>query len=181
VAAFLLACSQVFDPDIWWHLRGGQWILQNHRAPDLDPFIFGSADRVWIDLSWLFQVLMAFLYDHGGIPALVLACAAVGTAAVAIAASVRSRRWFIPLALIFWIPAFVLMSSRFRPRPEVFTLLYLAAFLAVFYRAPGRPALLWTLPVLQVLWVNTHSLFILGPVVMAFYVIDKAIESILLR
>jgi hypothetical protein len=53
--AFLLGCFEMLDTDVWWHLRGGEWILQHGMVPDLDPFSFGSADQRWIDLHWLSQ------------------------------------------------------------------------------------------------------------------------------
>lgn len=64
--AFLLGCYELFDPDIWWHLRSGQWILEHGRVPRLDIFSFASADRVWVDLHWGFQVLLAIAYSVGG-------------------------------------------------------------------------------------------------------------------
>ena len=48
--------------DAWWHLRSGQWILENRRLPTLDPFTFASADREWIDLHWGFQIPLALAY-----------------------------------------------------------------------------------------------------------------------
>ena len=44
-AAFLLGCQELFDSDVWWHVRAGQWIWENGRVPALDPFTFASADR----------------------------------------------------------------------------------------------------------------------------------------
>jgi hypothetical protein len=26
------------DPDLWWHLRTGEWIVENHAIPQTDPF-----------------------------------------------------------------------------------------------------------------------------------------------
>ena len=42
-AAAVLGCQELFDGDVWWHLRAGQWILANGRLPSLDPFTFASA------------------------------------------------------------------------------------------------------------------------------------------
>ena len=62
---------------------------------------------------------------------------------------------------------------RFDPRPEIFSLVFLAGFLAVLWRAERRPALAWALPPIQALWVNSHGLFILGPIVLSFYLADR--------
>jgi hypothetical protein len=40
VLAFLLGCYELFDTDVWWQLRSGQWILENRRVPRLDIFTF---------------------------------------------------------------------------------------------------------------------------------------------
>ena len=62
VLAFLLGCYELFDPDIWWHLKSGQWILAHGRVPFLDIFTFSSSNRVWIDLHWGFQVALALAF-----------------------------------------------------------------------------------------------------------------------
>src|SRR5947209_7821000 len=72
VLAFLLGCFEMFDQDIWWHLRTGRWILEQGRIPRLDLFTFSSAGRAWIDLHWGFQVAMALAYALGGVPAVIL-------------------------------------------------------------------------------------------------------------
>ena len=37
-----LAAPSVADPDIWWHLRTGEWILEHRNLPDSDPFSEGN-------------------------------------------------------------------------------------------------------------------------------------------
>jgi tetratricopeptide (TPR) repeat protein len=175
-AGFLLACTELSDADVWWHLKGGQWILEHGRVPGLDPFSFGSADQVWVDIHWLFDVAGAFLFGRGGLAAVILLGAAAATAALAIAISARGRSWPAPLVVLLWVPCLVLMASRFIPRPEVFTMLYLAAYLAVLWHAGERPRLLYLLPLVQLLWVNTHGLFALGPMVLCFYALGQGAE-----
>src|SRR2546421_11525267 len=89
--AFLLNCFELQDSDIWWHLRGGQWILENGRVPDLDPFTFGSADKVWIDVHWSYEVVLALAHRCGGGGAPVPLGAAPGAAAVPGAAAAPRR------------------------------------------------------------------------------------------
>ena len=42
------------------------------RVPALDPFTFTSGDRPWIDLHWLFQLILAGSYALGGVPGIIL-------------------------------------------------------------------------------------------------------------
>ena len=169
--AFLLGCYELFDPDIWWHVRAGQWIIEHRRVPRLDIFTFASSDRPWIDLHWGFQVVLAWAYARGGVAGMIVLASAAACAAFMIALMARERGWPCWAAALCWLPALALMATRFDPRPEIFSLAYLACFLAVLVRLEGRPVLAWGLPLIQVLWVNTHGLFVLGPIVLGCYVV----------
>jgi tetratricopeptide (TPR) repeat protein len=172
--AFLLACHDLQNEDVWWHLRGGEWILQNGRPPQLDPFSFASADRPWIDLHWLFQVVLVLIYRAVGIPGIILLAAALATAAVLATFAARPRG--APLAAVgfLWLPALLLAADRFYVRPEMATLLFLGAYLAVLVRLDDQPRLAWLLPLIQVLWVNMHGLFVLGPIVLGLWLAQRA-------
>ncbi|HEV3004448.1 MAG TPA: hypothetical protein VGX78_08295, partial [Pirellulales bacterium] len=174
--AFLLACYKETDNDIWWHLAGGEWILREWRVPDRDPFTFASADRQWIDLHWLFEVAAALAYRAAAMPGVVLLAASLSAATMAALVTMRQREWPVPLVIACLAPAVMLMGWRLPPRPELCTLVFLAAFLAVLHRVEQRPRLAWILPPVQVLWVNTHGLFVLGPVVLALSIMAKAVE-----
>ncbi len=173
ILALLLGCYELFDTDVWWHLRTGRWILEHHRIPRLDIFTFSSADRAWIDLHWGFQVALAMAHALGGVPGMILLSATAASVAVTLAVTARRRDWPSWVVVLCWLPALALMATRFDPRPEVFSLVGLAAFLAVLLRVEDRPAMAWALPIIQVLWVNVHGLFILGPIVLGCYWLDR--------
>jgi hypothetical protein len=172
VLAYLLGCYELFDPDIWWHVKSGQWILEHARVPRLDIFTFSSSDRVWVDLHWGFQVVLALAYALGGVAGMILLASAAASTAFVIARTACERDWPKWPVAVCWLPALALMATRFDPRPEVFSLVYLACFLAILIRIQQRPVLAWNLPFIQVLWVNTHGLFVLGPIVLGCYVVD---------
>jgi hypothetical protein len=167
--AFLFGCFELLDTDIWWHLRAGEWILHNGRVPDLDPFSFGSADQRWIDLHWLFQIIMAVCYRAAGVAGLLLLTSAVASTTFVTAAGARPAGAPWPVVLLAMLPGLLLASNRFDPRPEMFTLLFLAAFLTVLAHVERRPRVAWLLPVIQFFWVNMHGLFIFGPIVLAVW------------
>jgi tetratricopeptide (TPR) repeat protein len=175
---FLLGCYELGDSDIWWHLRGGQWILENGRAPHLDPFTFGSADKVWVDIHWSYEVLLALAYRAGGIAALILLGATAGAGAFAAVLTARRREWPVAAVVLCWLPALVLLSFRLDPRPEMISLLYLGGYLAILWRVEERPALAWLLPILQLLWVNVQGLFILGPVLLGLFVAAQGARAL---
>lgn len=172
-AAFALGCQELVDSDVWWHVRAGRWILENKQIPQRDPFTFGAADRPWIDLHWLFQLPMALAYAAGGTTGLVLLAAALCAAVATLGVAAQGRGRPVWLAAACWLPALVVMSARFAPRPELLSLVALAAYLIILSRADDRPARLWMLPAVQAAWVNAQGLFVLGPIVLGLYLTDR--------
>src|SRR6185437_13261423 len=47
-----LHAGNVTDADIWWHMRTGEWILQHHQVPHVDPFSATTMGHPWVDYSW---------------------------------------------------------------------------------------------------------------------------------
>jgi hypothetical protein len=173
--AFLLGCFPMSDFDVWWHLRAGQLILEG-GIPRVDVLTYTNAGRPWIDLYWLFQVIIALLYKAGGASALVALKALMGAATVAVALSSRDRNARAWPAVLAWIPALIAFSGRLCERPELFSLLLLASFLAIVSQAHLHPRRLWLLPVLQVVWVNCHGFFVLGPLLLLAFAAEVAYD-----
>ena len=84
--------------------------------------------------------------------------------------------WPIPVMVLAWLPALFVLAGRIYVRPETLTLFYLSVFLAVILRWDRFPILAFLLPVVQVAWVNSHGLFVLGPVILGFALIDAALR-----
>ena len=55
VLLYLIPASQALlpidDPDIWWHLRTGQWIIEHHMVPTTDPSL--ESITVAVGATWL--------------------------------------------------------------------------------------------------------------------------------
>jgi hypothetical protein len=174
VLALVLGCFPVMDHDTWWHLAAGRLVLQS-GWPTVDVWTY-TADKPWIDLYWLPQIIFYGLYQLGGTTALVLLkmAAAVGIAALVLAGvPKRAPSW---VTVVVMIPALVLITGRLRERPEMFSLLYLAAFLAIVARAKDSQRRLLWLPALQVMWVNSHGLFVLGPMILGAHLVAVLAE-----
>ena len=61
------AMVPVVDPDIWWHLRTGQWIVDHAQVPATDPFSAYGDGKRWIAYSWLFEILVYALFTKLGL------------------------------------------------------------------------------------------------------------------
>ncbi len=176
VLTFLLGAFPLKDADIYWHLRTGDLIRQTLRVPQVDIFTFTREGVPWIDLHWIFQVSISWLYEHGGVVALNVAKCSVTCLAVLILLTARRPDWPLPVLVLAWLPALLLLGGRIYVRPETLTLFYLAVFLAVILRWDRFPRLAFLLPVVQVAWVNSQGLFVLGPILVTFALLDAALR-----
>lgn len=171
--AFLVGCVQIEDPDIWWHLRTGQLIYQRGALPRADWFTYTNPESPWFDLHWGFQLVAAGLWAVGGARALVVAKSLLAAATFLLAMSAVRREWPAWQTVACWLPALLIFSARNQVRPEMFSLLFLAAELAILFHARTRPRLVWLLPAIQVLWINVHGLFVLGLVLWTSFLADE--------
>jgi tetratricopeptide (TPR) repeat protein len=175
---FLLGVFPLKDADFYWHLRTGDLIRQTGQVPHTDIFTFSRVDTPWIDLHWVFQIGISWLYQHGGVAALILAKCGITCLAVFLLITARRSDWPVWVMTLAWLPALLVLGGRMYVRPETLTLLYLAIFLAVVTRWERHPALAFVLPFVQVAWVNSHGLFVLGPIIFLFALMDSALRAV---
>jgi hypothetical protein len=55
------------DPDIWWHLRNAQYLLQHHHLPRVDIYSFTVAGHAWINHEWLSEIPYYLAYRAFGL------------------------------------------------------------------------------------------------------------------
>src|SRR5208282_3154655 len=146
------------------------------QVPRVDFYTFTRQGTPWIDLHWIFQVGISWVREHGGVPALTLAKAVITCLAVFLLITARRRSWPVWTMILAWLPALLVLSGRMYVRPETLSLLYLAIDLAVVCRWDRFPGLAWLLPLVQLAWVNTHGLFVLGPIVLVLALVDAALR-----
>src|SRR5262249_6190299 len=97
------AARAQIDPDIWWHLRTGGWIVEHGTVPSTDPFSSFGEGRPWVAYSWLFELLVYTLYTWLGLHGIILfrvLLALVIVAAVHLLVARRERRFLPATALV---------------------------------------------------------------------------------
>src|SRR5262249_54868846 len=55
------------DPDIWWHMRNAQLLIQHHQFPRVDTYSFTAAGHPWIDTEWLSEIPFYVAYRAFGL------------------------------------------------------------------------------------------------------------------
>src|SRR5207249_4337608 len=59
---FLVLIAPIYDPDVWWHLRTGQYIFQTLRVPRTDIYSFTVFGKPWFAPEWLSEAAMYGIY-----------------------------------------------------------------------------------------------------------------------
>lgn len=168
-----------FDGDLPRHILTGNLILQTHRVPTTDVFSFRTKGHPSIPHEWLSQVLFAAAYNWLGLDGIVLLTALIILLTWGIVyrqAIYKSNSFFS--ALIITTLGVAASQIHVLPRPHVFTYLFTASWIALLevFRI-RKTQLSWTLPVLMLLWVNMHGMFILGIIILGIYLIGDFMDN----
>ena len=176
---YLIAPGQamfpITDPDIWWHLRVGEWIVANRSVPFQDYFSAYGAGKPWFAYSWLFEVLVYAVHTRFGLTGIVwftVAMALVITWAVHRLVRLAHLPLFAEVTLTAL--AVAAMKPLMSPRPWLFTILCFSVELFLISRAlrEGKTRGLWFLPLIFVLWVNVHVQFVYGLAILALLLFE---------
>ena len=159
----------VNDPDLWWHMRTGEWVLQHHAIPRVDSFsVF--AGKPWLDYSWLFELTVVKLFQQLGLVGIVgYSTAMILAITVALYHMVRRLQGDLSLNILLTFAATFSIGHMYTPRPWLFTILFFVLELDILMNArrTGRLRELVWLPVIFAIWANVHiefvdGLFVLG-------------------
>ena len=172
VGAFICmrgAVEAVTDPDVGWHLRTAQWILDHHAFPHVDPFSRVAGGSPWQAYSWLFDLILLKAYAWMNLRGLLIFTAAMialtGAAAYRMISRLQAdftQRAVLTVAVIFCL------SQLSTPRPWLFTVLFfvIETDILMHSRKDGDSRELFWLPLLFAVWANIHIQFIDGLLVL---------------
>lgn len=163
------------DPDVWFHLRTGEWILQHHAIPRTEPFSAYGAGSPWVAYSWLYELIIFKLFEWLGPVGLVVYTTAMVMCIIAMLhCLIRRVGGDFSIGILLAALAAMSMARIYMPRPWLFTVLLflLELDLLVQARKTGKLKGLFLLPLLFAVWANVHIQFIGGLVVMVVALVD---------
>jgi hypothetical protein len=162
-----MTARNAVDPDLWWHLRTGQWIMETGHIPSSDPFSFTRAGSPWVSHEWLSEVAFYEIWKHSGSAGLIIFSAIVTTAGFMLLylRSPGKPHWAAVTLLLGALAA----APVWGVRPQMFTFALASLLLWLLDRGQERPRLLIWIPLLFLLWLNLHAGFALGPVLLVAY------------
>jgi hypothetical protein len=173
LAVIVLFCvpRSMADPDIWWHLGDVQVQLATHHFLQRDLFSFTAAGSPWMNHEWIAELpfyLGWHLAGLNGVYTVTLLAAETIILGVFLLAWQSSRNPIAAVLVSIFATLFATVS--FGPRTLLFGWICLILELLILRTAERKPALVWALPFLFLLWVNTHGSWMIGLVLLALYI-----------
>ncbi len=166
--------------DMARHLVNGREILQgNFSVLYKNVYSYTLPEAPFVNHHWLSGVIFYLLFVVIGWKGLVIFKILVLLATFTILFETALRRSDFWLVSMFSIPAIFLFTERSSLRPEIFSYLFIAIFLYVLIdleKNPDSKKVFWLIP-LQLLWVNMHLFFIVGPALVGGYLVEKMVEQ----
>jgi len=167
---------RIFDPDLWWHLRTGQTIIETKSIPCSDIFSYTNPGREWVAHEWLSEIFIHAVYRVSSSGGMVIVFALV----ITLAFWVTYLRCETPplIAGAALIVGALASMPTWGVRPQMLTLLLSSIFLFVlgnYTRGNGTGRLWWLVP-LTALWANLHGGFVLGLVLIFLTGVGAALD-----
>jgi len=175
VGFFTMAARGVTDPDVWWHLRTGQLIIQAHKVFHSDPYSFTRLGQPWVDHEWLSQVFMFGLYRLAGWGGLIAGFSAITAVALLLVFLRCPGRPYVAGLITVW--GAVASIPSWGVRPQMLTFLLASVLLLVLQRSYGHPNVLWWTPPLMLLWVNLHAGYALGIALLVLFFLGDVLDA----
>lgn len=72
-SVYHLANGGIADPDIWWHLRNAQYLLESHHFIRADMYSYTVLGQPWINHEWLAELPYYLAWKAWGLPGHLLA------------------------------------------------------------------------------------------------------------
>lgn len=166
VCAGLYIATPLRDPDLWWHVVIGRWILAQHTVPTQDYWTMFGAGTPWKAYSWLIEVLFALVERNAGEQGLLLLqtlfAVALAFALCWSLSRIANDYFFGTLLGVFTTAS---TFSHFTLRPQSLVWIYFALLLVIADRVEREGLSNRTKFAffgVMLLWANTHLSSILG-------------------
>ncbi len=171
------------DADTGYHIRAGDYILDNHFVPKHDIFSYHSPPISWTAHEWLSEVVMALLHQAAGLTGVVLFFVFLISLTYALLfhfMRIHGRNIIVDVLIVL----FVVLSSQIHwlARPHIFSLLFMVIWhhILIQYQC-DRAKCLYLLPPTMLIWVNLHGGYLTGFILTGTYLLGNLVTGVRLE
>lgn len=163
IALAFLAIRPLTDPDAWWNLRAGQYLVATGSFTGPDPWS-SVTTQPFVLTEWLGSVAAAVLFSQVGTAALIwMRTVGVVTLAILMLWSARRQADFIPSVLATLVALFS-ASGSLAERPQLLGIVFFMVSVVGWRSAAATRRPPWWLVPLTWLAACAHGYWVLGVV-----------------
>ena len=176
LSGLLMSIQPITDNDYFWHVVIGKWIDTNGAIPTKELFSwYGNYN--WISHEWLTELIMYKIGPIGCIAIMLIIFLGLYYLMFKMLKFNWKKLFDFKLCYLLLMTVFFKVTG---PRPYILSLLFFAYLVYVLFSYVDNNKKLfnkfiWTIPILQVIWVNFHGgssslpyLFIVGVLICNF-------------
>jgi hypothetical protein len=167
------------DPDVWWHMRNAEYLLQSHHLARSDMYSFTVAGRPWINTEWLSEIPFYLAYRGFGLVGIQTLTFLLPTTIFLLLLRLCYKESLnFKASILACAFATFLAKVSYGPRTILFGYVFMVVLLS-FLQAfrDERRAVLWFLPPLFLVWVNTHGSWALGLILFFLVAVSGFVEG----
>lgn len=173
-----MATHVSIDSDTWWHLRAGKYMVDNQQLITEDVFSYTSYGKPWQYPGLWVQVFMFVIFDWFGPGGLNLWVSLTVTSIFLLVWKTTSGDTIFRAMVILLSAA--ASAIYWAARPYLVTyILFAITFLMLEKYVKNNRRNLWPLPVLMIIWVNSHGGFLAGFLLVIPYLVDSVASWII--
>ena len=178
--AFLLGCRHITDTVTLVRIRTGEHLASNGILPPAnDVFSYTASEQPWVNLGWLFDLLIAGVYAAGGAAGLTLFTAFVGGATFYFLHGISRENlptWWTSVCAGI---ALLMVNLQFTALPQLITLLGVAWMLRGLHTwsQTGKQSTLWCLAGSLAVWSNLDPRAFIGWLILLAWLIGTVITQ----
>ena len=169
VFSFSFRSDHSFDQDLGRHIKLGEIITQTGSIPKINLFSYTNPDFPFINTHWLFEVIAYFFASTGTLHLLLALKIIILITSVWLVIKDIKSPWLLPVGFIF----LHVLRERAELRPEIFSFLFTAL---TYYILTRNDKSIFFLPLIQLLWINTHIYFFIGLLLQAIFLIQNRLK-----
>lgn len=172
VFSLLFKTDPALNQDLGRHLKLGEIIWQTKTVPKTNLFSYTNPDFPFINTHWLFEVLVYLGNQTIGLQWLLVLKIIVVLLSVWLMLQTipeKNTSLLLPVGFIF----LHVLRERTDLRPEIFSFLFtsLTFYILEKFASNSSRRLLFLLPLIQLVWINTHIYFFVGLILQVIYII----------
>lgn len=175
-SSFLFHKVNLVTADIGRHIVNGRELVENHHLLKTNFYSYTEPDFPVINHHWASGAIFYLLWKMAGFVGLQVFFISLSLLTFLMSFFTSVKRAGFGLSGLLSLGIIPLLAERTEIRPEIFSYFFVMLFFWILWLYQKRSIpfyWLLILPILEILWVNLHIFFFLGPLMIFAFLLEE--------